>query len=70
MFTCAVSRNGKTATTSSQKEVHHCSFVLKVNDIYKSSFIVGLDSMAIAEEVITIFDILRMDQSKEEANKI
>ena len=70
MLAGAVSNNGKTATTSSQKEVYHYSFVLKVNDISKSSFIVNLHSMAIAEEVIAIFDILTMDQAKEEVNKI
>ena len=54
----AVAGNSKGKTTSSQKEIHHYSLVLKVNDFQKPSFIVSLDSEEIAEEVVTIFDLL------------
>ena len=54
----AVAGNTKSKTTETQKEIHHYSFVLKVNDISKPSFIFELDSAQIAEDIVTIFDIL------------
>ena len=41
-----------------QKEIHHYSLVLKVNDLTKPSFIVNIDSVQIAEDVVTSLDIL------------
>ncbi len=70
----AVAGNKKSKTTETQKEIHHYSFVLKVNDISKPSFIFELDSAEIAEDVVTIFDILVGNTKKfaepEEVNEV
>lgn len=54
----AVAGNSKSTTTSTQTEIHHYSLVVKVNDLTKPSFIINLDSVQIAEDVVTTFDIL------------
>ena len=54
----AVAGNSKSTTTQTQKEIHHYSLVLKVNDLTKPSFIVNIDSVQIAEDVVTSLDIL------------
>ena len=54
----AVAGNSKSTTTQVQQEIHHYSLVLKVNDLEKPSFIVNIDSVQIAEDVVTILDIL------------
>ena len=54
----AVAGNSKSTTTQTQKEIHHYSLVLKVNDLTKPSFIINIDSVQIAEDVVTSLDIL------------
>lgn len=54
----AVAGNSKSSTTSVQKEIHHYSLALKVNDINKPSFITNIDSAELAEDVIATLDII------------
>jgi len=54
----AMTGKSKSQTTSNQTEIHHYTLVVKVNDLSKPSFVIELDSVNIAEDVVSIFDIL------------
>lgn len=54
----AVAGNSKSTTTETQKDIHHYTLVVKVNDLSKPSFVINLDSVQIAEDVVATFDIL------------
>ncbi len=45
-------------TKSSQKEVHHYTLLIKVKDINRASYYIPIDTVQLAEEVITILDII------------
>jgi hypothetical protein len=45
-------------TSSSQKEVHHYTLLIKVKDINKASYYMPIDTVQLAEEVITILDMI------------
>ena len=45
-------------TSSSQKEVHHYTLLIKVKDINRASYYMPIDTVQLAEEVITILDII------------
>ncbi len=60
----AVAGDSKSTTTQTQTEIHHYSLVLKVNDLAKPSFIVNIDSVQIAEDVVTSLDILVRNTNK------
>lgn len=45
-------------TKSSQKEIHHYTLLIKVNDITRASYYMPIDTVQLAEEVITILDII------------
>ncbi len=45
-------------TKSSQKEIHHYTLLIKVNDINRASYYMPIDTVQLAEEVITILDII------------
>lgn len=45
-------------TSSSQKEVHHYTLLIKVRDLDRASYYMPIDTVQIAEEVITILDII------------
>ena len=58
MIAGAVAGNNKSTTSQSQKEIHHYTLALKVNDILKPSFVIELVSLQIAEEVAATFAII------------
>ena len=62
----AVAGNSKSTTTESQKEIHHYTLVLKVNDMMKPSFVIELPSLEVAEEVTATLMLL-CNQTEEEA---
>ncbi len=45
-------------TKSSQKEIHHYTLLIKVKDINKASYYMNVDTVQIAEEAITMLDII------------
>lgn len=45
-------------TKSSQKEIHHYTLLIKVKDINKASYYMPIDTVQLAEEVITVLDII------------
>ena len=59
----AIAGNKKTDTSQSQREIHHYTLVLKINDIHTPSLVVELPSLQLAEEVATTLAILCQDSS-------
>ena len=59
----AVSANGKSVTRQSQKERHHYTFLLKVNDILNPNYVVDVPSLRVAEELVTTFVLICQDNS-------
>ena len=73
----AIASNSDSTTTQTQKEIHHYSLVLRVNDLIKPSFIINLDSIQVAEDVATSLTILTKSEksnanhdAKDESEKI
>ena len=62
----AAAGNSKSKTTETQKEIHHYSLVLKINDLSKPSYVINIDSQQIAEEIVATLDIFS-NNKKEEA---
>lgn len=58
MIAGAVAGNTNSTTSQSQKEIHHYTLALKVNDILKPSFVIELVSLQIAEEAAATFAII------------
>lgn len=57
----AVAGGSKSTTTETQKEIHHYSLLLKVNDLSKSSFVINVDSVHLAEEAAAVLAIIQKD---------
>lgn len=61
----AVAGNSKQSTTVVQKEIHHYSLILKVNDISNPSFVLAMESVDVAEEVAAVLLILLKNRKKD-----
>ena len=71
MIAGAISENSKLETSQSQKEIHHYTLVLRVNDILKPSFVIELSSLQTAEEVVaTLAIICQFENKLEEDDKL
>ena len=58
MIAGAIAGKSKSTTNQSQKEVHHYTLALKVNDIIHPSFVAELESLQLAEEVVATLMII------------
>jgi hypothetical protein len=67
----AMAGNSNTNASQSQKEIHHYTFLLKINDISTPSFVVELSSLQMAEEVATALAIFfqEFSSAKEKNNE-
>lgn len=54
---------GKSVTSRSQKERHHYTFLLKVNDILNPAYAVDVPSLRVAEELATTFSSICQDNN-------
>ena len=71
MIAGAIAGNSKASTNQSQKEVHHYSLLIKLNDILTPAFVVNLPSLQKAEEVATTLAIIcHTETSSEPQNEV
>lgn len=63
----AAAGNSKSKTTQTQKEIHHYSLVLKINDLSRPSYLINIDSAQIAEEIVATLDIFSNNKKEEVA---
>ena len=71
MIAGAVAGNNNSTTSQSQKEIHHYTLSLKVNDILNPTFVIELSSLQIAEETAATFAIIcQADKSVDNQNEI
>lgn len=67
----AVAGNSKSSTTSVQKEIHHYTLVLKVNDILRPSFVIEMADVNVAEDVAgTLLILLKNRKDSKPAETI
>lgn len=68
----SIAASQKSTTTTSQKEVHHYSLVIKVHDLVKASYVISIDNNQIAEEAIAVLDLVIGNKSapKEELKTV
>ena len=69
MVAGAVAGNSKSKTTQSQKEIHHYTLALKINDISCPSFVVKLKSLEMAEQATATLDIISQNDNEVETNE-
>ena len=69
MVAGAVAGNSKSKTTQSQKEIHHYTLALKINDISCPSFVVKMKSLEMAEQATATLDIISQNESEIETNE-